>query len=101
VEVAPTIPNAHSTLNEVVGDARQTHDVVADPFHEISLTQNQPSKYLIHIIIGSLPPFLHPSFSFFPHISAFVAGGIPNNVDVPPVAPQVHCGDRFRASNSI
>ena len=38
VEVAPTVPDAQSALNEVVGDACQTHVVVADPPHEISLT---------------------------------------------------------------
>ena len=33
VEVAPTVPDAQSTPNQVVGDACQTHDVVADPPH--------------------------------------------------------------------
>jgi hypothetical protein len=43
----------------------------------------------------------HPFNSFFPCISAYVAGDIPDNVDVAPVDAQVHCGDEFRASNSI
>ena len=38
VEIAPTVPNAQSARNEVVGDACQTHVVVADPPHEIPLT---------------------------------------------------------------
>ena len=38
VEVAPTVPDAQSALNEVVGDACQTHVVVADLPHEIPLT---------------------------------------------------------------
>ena len=53
------------------------------------------------MVIGSLPPFLHPFLSLFPHFSTYVAGDIPENVDVPPIAAQVHCGDRFRGSNSI
>ena len=36
VEVAPTVFNAQSAPNEVVGDACRTHDVVADPPHEIT-----------------------------------------------------------------
>ena len=43
VEVAPTVLDAQSVSNEVVGDACRTHDVVADPLHEIFLTQNHPS----------------------------------------------------------
>ena len=39
--------------------------------------------------------------SFFPHFSTCVAGDIPDNVDVPPVAAQVHCGDGFHGSNSV
>ena len=39
--------------------------------------------------------------SFFPHFSAYVAGDIPENVDVPPVAAQVHCGDGLRGSNGV
>ena len=74
VEVAPTVPDAQSTPNELVGDACQTTDVVVDHPHEIPLTQNYPSRYLIRIIIGSLPPSLHLFFSFFPHISTYVAG---------------------------
>ena len=44
---------------------------------------------------------LHPFFSFFPCISAYVAGDIPDNVDVPLVATEVHCRNGFRASNSV
>ena len=40
VEVAPKVPDAQSDPNKVVGDACRTHDVVADPPHEIPLTQN-------------------------------------------------------------
>ena len=101
VEVAPMVPDAQSVPNELVGDACQTHDVVVDPPHEISLTQNHPSKCLIRMVIGSLPPFLTSNFSFFPHFSTYVAGEISDNVDVPTVAAQVHCGDGFRGSNSV
>ena len=38
VEVAPTVPDAQFTPNAVVGDACQTHFVVADPPHKIPLT---------------------------------------------------------------
>ena len=38
VEVAPMVPDAQSTPNELVGDACQTHDVVAYPPYEIPLT---------------------------------------------------------------
>ena len=38
VEVAPTVPDAQSSPNMLVGDACQTHDVMADPPHEIPLT---------------------------------------------------------------
>ena len=38
VEVAPTVLDAQSTPNAVVGDPCQTHVVVADPPHEIPLT---------------------------------------------------------------
>ena len=38
VEVTPTVPDAQSTPNELVGDACQTHDVVTYPPHEIPLT---------------------------------------------------------------
>ena len=34
MEVAPTVRDAQSAPNELVGDACQTHDVVADPPHE-------------------------------------------------------------------
>ena len=40
VEVAPTVFDAQFTPNEVVGDACQTHVVVADPPHEIPLTES-------------------------------------------------------------
>ena len=85
----------------VVGDACQTHVIVVDPPHEIPLTQNHPSKCLIRIVIGSLPPSLHPFFLFFPRISTYVAGDILDNVDVPPIAAQVRYGDGFRDSNSV
>ena len=90
-EVAPTVPDAQSAPNEVhiskaVGDDCRTHDVVADPPQEIPLTQNHLSKCLIRILLWSLPPSLHPFFSFFPRISVYGVGDIPNNVDVPPVA---------------
>ena len=61
VEVAPTVPDAQSAPNEVVGDACRTHDVMADPPHEISLTQNHPSKYLPHRY-WELTPFLTSIF---------------------------------------
>ena len=48
-----------------------------------------------------LTPFLTSIFLIFPHISTYVVGEIPDNVDVPPVAVQVHCGDGFRGSNSV
>ena len=38
VEVAPTVLDAQSAPNMLVGDACQTHDVVTDPPHEIPLT---------------------------------------------------------------
>ena len=48
-----------------------------------------------------LTPFLTSNISFFPHFSTYVAGDIPDNVDVSTVAAQVHCGDGFRGSNSV
>ena len=48
-----------------------------------------------------LTPFFISIFSFFPYFSTYVAGDIPDNVDVPPIAAQVHCGDEFRGSNSV
>ena len=65
VKVAPTVPDAQSAPNELVGDACQTHDVVADPPHKIPLSQNHPSKCLICMVIGGLPPSLHPFFHSF------------------------------------
>ena len=65
VEVAPTVPDAQSAPNELVGDACQTYDVVAYPPHEIPLTQNYLSKCLIRMVIESLPHFLHPIFHYF------------------------------------
>ena len=38
VEVAPTVFDAQSAPNAVVGDACQTHVIVADPPYEIPLT---------------------------------------------------------------
>ena len=43
VEIASTVPDAQSAPNAVVGDACQTHIVVADSPHEIPLTQNHSS----------------------------------------------------------
>ena len=65
VEVAPMVPDAQFAPIELVGGACQTHDVVADPPHEIPLTQNHPSKCLIRMVIGSLPHSLHPIFHSF------------------------------------
>ena len=65
VEVAPMVSDAQSTPNKLVGDACQTHDVVADPPHEIPLTQNHPNKCFIRMVIGGLPPSLHPFFHSF------------------------------------
>jgi len=101
VEVPPTVPDGQSASNAVVGDACQTHVVVANPPHENPLTQNHPSMCLNRIVIGRLPPSLHPFLSFFPHFSTYIAGDIPENMDVPPVAMQVHCEDGFRGSNSV
>ena len=101
VEVAPTVPDAQSTPNAVVGDGCQTHVSMADPPYEIPLTQNHPSKCLNRMVFRSLPRFLHLFLSFFPHFSTYLAGDILENVDVPPVAAQVHFGDRFRGSNSV
>ena len=53
------------------------------------------------MVIGSLPPSLYPFLSFFPHFSTYVVGDIPENVDVPPVAVQVHFRDGFHGSNSV
>ena len=53
------------------------------------------------MVIGILPPSLHPFFAFFPRISTYVAGDIPNNVDVPPIAVQVPYGDGPCGSNSV
>ena len=73
VEVAPTVPDAQSALNEVVRDACQTHVFMADPPHEIPLTQNHLSECLNHIVFGSLPRSLHLFLSFFPQFSTYVA----------------------------
>ena len=94
VEVAPMIPNAQSAPNELVGDACQTYDVVADPPHEIPLTQNHPSKCLIRMVIGSLPHSLHPFFHSFLIFLLMLQ-------DIPTVPTQVHYGDGFRGSNSV
>ena len=48
-----------------------------------------------------LTSFLTSNFSFFSYFSTYVAGDIPNNVDVPPVVTQVHYGGGFRGSNSV
>ena len=101
VQIAPTVPDAQSAPNAVFVDGCQTHVSVADPSYKIPLTQNYPSKCLNRMVFGSLPHSLHLFLSFFPHFSTYVAGDIPENVDVPPVAAQVHFGDRFRGSNSV
>ena len=43
----------------------------------------------------------HGIFSFFPHFCNDVAGDIPENIDVPHVAAQVHFSDGFRGSNDV
>ena len=48
-----------------------------------------------------LTPFLTSIFSFFPRISTYIVGDIPDNVDVPPVDAKVHYGDGFCVSNSV
>ena len=53
------------------------------------------------MVIGSLPPSLYLFLSFIPHFSTYVAGDIPENVDVPPIAAQVHFGDGFHGFNSV
>ena len=65
------------------------------------MTQNHPSKCLNRMVFGSLPRSLHIFLSFFPHVPTYVAGDIPENVDVPSVAAQVHFRDGFRGSNSV
>ena len=52
-EVARTVTDAESAPKEIVGDTCQTLDAVAGPSHEIPLTQNHPSKYLIRTLVGS------------------------------------------------
>ena len=74
---------------------------MADPPHEIPLTQNHPSKCLNRMVFGSLSRSLHLFLSFFPHFYNDVVGDIPENMDVPHVATQVHFGDGFRGSNSV
>ena len=101
MEIAPTVPDAQSAPNAVVGDGCQTHVSMVDPPHEIPLTYNHPSKCLNRMVFGSLPRSLHLFLSFFPHFSTYLARDIPENVDVPPVAEQVHFGDGFRGSNSV
>jgi len=101
VEIAPTVPDAQSAPNAVVGDGCLSHVSMVDPPHEIPLTQNHPSKCLNRMVFGSLSRSLHLFLSFFPHFSTDVAGDIPKNMDVPPVAAQVHFGDGFRGSSSV
>ena len=74
---------------------------VADPPYEIPLTQNHPSKCLNRMVFGSLPRSIHLFLSFFPYFCNDVVGDIPENVDVPPVAAQVHFGDVFHGLNSV
>ena len=40
VEIAPTVPDAQSASNTVVGDGCQTHVSVTNPPYEIPLTQS-------------------------------------------------------------
>ena len=101
MQIAPTVPDAQSAPNALFGDGCHTHVFVADPPYEIPLTQNHPSKCLNRMVFGSLPRSLHLFLSFFPHFCNDVAGDIPENVDVPPVAAQVNFGDGFRGSNSV
>ena len=42
------------------------------------------------MVFGSLPISLHLFLSMFPHFSTYVVGDISENVDVPPIAAQVH-----------
>jgi hypothetical protein len=98
-EVTPVVPDAQSARNEVrvavaVGDASGSHDVVAEPPQEITLTHNHLSKCLSRIISLVVTPSGHLLISLFPYISAYAAGDIPDNVDFPP-------GEGFRASNSV
>jgi hypothetical protein len=53
------------------------------------------------MVFGSLPRSLHLFLSFFPHFCTDVAGDIHENVDMPPIAAQVHFRDGFRGSNSV
>ena len=101
MEIAPTVPDAQSAPNAVVGDGCQTHVSMADPPYEIPLTQNHLSKCLNHMVFRSLPRSFYLFLSFFSHFCTDVAGDIPENMDVPPVAAQVHFGDGFRGSNSV
>ena len=65
VQIAPTISDAQSAPNAVVGDGCQTHVFVTDPPYEIPLTQNHPSKCLNRMVIGSFPlPYIHFFYSF-------------------------------------
>jgi hypothetical protein len=98
-EVAPMVPDAQSTRNEVhvvvaVGDASGSHDVVVEPPQEIPLTQNHPNKCLSRIVSLAVTPSGHLLISLFPYILAYAAGDIPDNVDVPPI-------EGFYASTSV
>ena len=65
MEIAPTVPDAQSAPNTVVGDGCQTHVFVVDPPYEIPLTQNHSSKCLNRMVIGNLPSLLHLFFHHF------------------------------------
>ena len=59
VEIAPTVLDAQSAPNAVVGDGCQTHVSMVDPPYEILLTQNHPSKCLNRMVFGSVSHSLH------------------------------------------
>ena len=101
VEVAPMVFDAQSAPNDVVGDTYQTHVVVADPPHEIPLTQNHPNKCLNRMVIGRLPlPYIHFFHSFL--ISLLMLQETFLRMWMcPPIAAQVHFRDGFHGSNSV
>uniref|UniRef100_K4A1T2 SWIM-type domain-containing protein n=1 Tax=Setaria italica TaxID=4555 RepID=K4A1T2_SETIT len=100
VEVAPTIPDAESAPNEIVGHVCRIVDDVVDSPNEFLFTQNDPSKCLISFYCWELTLFI-PSISSLLIFVLNVVGDIPENVDVPLVAAQVQCGDGLCGSNSV
>ena len=54
VQIAPTVLDAQSAPNAVVGDGCQPYVSMADPPYEIPLTQNHSSKCLNRMVFGSL-----------------------------------------------